>query len=251
VKLNKRAFAAASSLALVGGIAFGVMQTTANAVALPKHDATNDAVTCNDTIGSIKFSTHLHLGGTTPNTITLAVKSADCTDTTAGIYNKTTNPTGVSIKSVSDSGHLTSSTNDCLGLSGLSTSTSGSIPGTWAMNPATPALTNTHSTLTVTQTWGGTFNDGGVTSPSSDSDSWGAEYGFFSIGAAGSGNAIGSGQSNTSAPTVVGSFTGGDSGHKTTFDAATAQSEGDLATQCFSATGIAGITFSIGGFTLK
>jgi hypothetical protein len=251
VKLSKRALAAAGSLALVGGVGFGVFATSASAVAPPKHDATNDAVTCNDAIGSIKFSTALHLGGTTPNTITIAVKSADCTDTTAGIYNKTTNPTGVSLKSVADSGKLTSSTNDCLGLSGLSTSTSGSIPGTWAVNPGTPALTNTKSTLTVTQTWGGTFNDGGVTSPSSDSDSWGAEYGFFSIGTVASGNALGSGQSATTAPSVTGSFTGGDSGHKTSFDAATAQSEGDLATQCFSATGIKGITFSIGGFTLK
>ncbi len=89
------------------------------------------------------------------------------------------------------------------------------------------------------------------TSPSSDSDSWGGQYGFFSIGAAGSGNTIGSSQLNTTAPSVSGSFTGGDSGHKTTFDANTNQSSGELATLCFSLTGIKAITFGIGGFTLQ
>jgi hypothetical protein len=251
VKLSKRTLAIASSLALVGSVGFGVFETSANATALPKHDASNDSVTCGDTVGKIVFSTALHLGGTTPNTITLSAKSLDCTDTTAGVYNQTTNPTGVSLKSVSFSGKLTSSNNDCFGLQGLSTSTSGGVPGAWATNAGTPALLNTHSTLNVTQTWGGTFNDGGVTSPSSDSDSWGGTYGFFSIGAAGSGNAIGSGQSNTTAPSVTGSFTGGDSGHKSIFNASTSQSEGELGDLCFSTTGIKTITFGIGGTTLK
>jgi len=251
VRLSKRALAIAGSLALVGSVAVGAFETTAGAVALPKHDASNDKVTCNDTVGKIVFSTALHLGGTTPNTITLTAKSQDCTDTTAGIYNKTTNPTGVSLKSVAFSGKLTSSNNDCLGLQGLSTSTSGSVPGAWATNPSTPALLNTKSTLTVTQTWGGTFNDGGVTSPSSDSDSWGGTYGFFAIGSAASGNAVGSGQSFTTAPTVTGSFTGGNSGHTSTFNANTSQSEGELGTLCFSAAGIKTIAFGIGGVTLQ
>lgn len=251
MKISKRALAVASSLALVSSVAVAAFETSASAAGLPKHDASNDVVTCNDTVGKITFGTALHLGGTTPNTIKLAVKSADCTDTTAGVYNHTTNPTGVSLKSVADAGTLNSSNNDCLGLSGLSTSTSGNVVGTWATNPGTPALLNTKSTLAITQTWGGVFNDGGSTSPSSDSDSWGGTYGFFSIGALGSGNAIGSGQSNTTAPTVTGSFTGGDNGHKTTFDANTTQSEGELATLCFSVAGIKSITFGIGGFTLK
>jgi hypothetical protein len=247
---RKRALAIAGSLALVSSLAVGAFETSAGAV-LAKHNAANDSVTCNDVVGTIKFATALHLGGTTPNTITLSIKSGDCTDTTAGVYNKTTNPNGVSLKSVVFSGKLHSSTNDCLGLQGLSTGTTGSVPGTWATNAGTPALVNTHSTLSVTQTWGGTFGDGGVTSPASDSDSWGGQYGFFAIGASGSGNALGSGQSNTTAPTITGSFTGGDSGHKTTFDGSTSQSEGDLGTECFSTTGITSITFGIGGTTLK
>jgi len=250
VKISKRALAIASSLALVSSVAVAAFETSAGA-ALAKHDAANDVVTCGDTVGKIVFTTALHLGGTSPNTITLSVKSGDCTDTTSGIYNQTTNPTGVSLKSVADTGKLTSSNNDCLGLSGLSTSTSGNVIGAWATNTGTPALLNTHSTLAITQTWGGVFGDGGSTSPASDSDSWGGTYGFFSIGASGSGNALGSGQSNTTAPTVTGSFTGGDSGHKTIFNANTTQSEGELATLCFSATGIKTIAFGIGGFTLK
>jgi hypothetical protein len=250
VKISKRALAIASSLALVSSVAVAAFETSAGA-ALAKHDASNDVVTCGDTVGKIVFGTALHLGGTFANTVKITVKSQDCTDTTAGIYNKTTNPTGVSLKSVADSGTLNSSNNDCLGLQGLSTSTSGNVIGSWATNPGTPALLNTKSTLTVTQTWGGTFNDGGQTSPASDSDSWGGTYGFFSIGGATSGNVIGATQLNTSNPTVTGSFTGGDSGHKTIFNASTTQSTGELGTLCFSVAGIKSITFGIGGFTLK
>jgi len=251
VKISKRALAAVSSLTLVGGVAFGVFGTSGANAALAKHDASNDTVTCNDVVGKIVFTTALHLGGTSPNSIKITVKSGDCTSPSAGIYNKTTNPTGISIKSVTESGTLNSTTNDCLGLQGLSTGTTGSIPGTWAMNPGTPALVNSHSTLTVSQTWGGTFNDGGQTSPASDSDSWGGQYGFFSIGKAGSGNALGATQLNTTQPTVSGSFTGGDSGHLTRFAANTTQSSGELGTLCFSVAGIKTISFGIGGFTLQ
>jgi hypothetical protein len=250
VRISKRALAIASSLALVSSVAVAAFETSAGA-ALAKHDASNDKVTCNDTVGKIAFATALHLGGTFANTITIAIKSGDCTDTTAGIYNKTTNPGGVSLKSVADSGKLFSSNNDCLGLSGLSTSTSGNVIGTWATNTGTPALLNTKSTLTISQTWGGTFNDGGQTSPASDSDSWGGTYGFFAFGSATSGNTIGAAQSNTTAPSVAGSFTGGDSGHKSFFNAATSQSTGELGALCFSTAGIKSIIFGIGGFTLQ
>jgi len=250
VRISKRALAIASSLALVSSVAVAAFETSAGA-ALAKHDASNDKVTCNDTVGKIAFTTALHLGGTSANTVTIAIKSGDCTDTTAGIYNKTTNPTGVSLKSVADSGKLFSSNNDCLGLSGLSVSTSGNVIGTWATNTGTPALLNTKSTLTINQTWGGTFNDGGQTSPASDSDSWGGTYGFFAFGSATSGNTIGAAQSNTTAPSVAGSFTGGDSGHKSFFNAATSQSTGELGALCFSTAGIKSIVFGIGGFTLQ
>jgi len=251
VIISKRVLAAASSLALVGSVAIGFSQSGAGAAALPKHDAANDVATCNDILGGIKFSVPLHLGGTTPNNVSISVKSGDCTDVTAGLYDVSLNPGGVTLKAYSAKGVLASATNDCLGLQGLSTATSGTIAGKYTTVSGTPGLLNAASSLTVSQTWGGTFNDGGVTSPSSDSDSWGGQYGFFSIGAAGSGNALGSGQSNTSQPTVTGAFTGGDAGHKTTFNASTAASSGDLGTQCFSAAGIKGITFGIGGFTTK
>jgi len=249
VRLSKRALAIASSLALVSSVAAIALETTA-AGAVPNHNAANDTVQCNSTVGTIKFSTPLTIGGATPNTLTLSTKSGDCTDLTAGVYDPSTNPGGVSIQSVTFAGKLHTADSNCLGLSGLSSSTTGSIPGTWVTNPGTPALTNPKSTLKITQTWGGTFGDGGNTSPASDSDSWGGAYGFFSIGAAGSGNALGSGQSNTLAPTVSGSFTGGDHGHKTIFNATTSQSAAEIGIECFT-TGISALTFGIGGLTLK
>jgi hypothetical protein len=250
VIISKRVLAAASSLALVGSVAIGFSESGAGAAALPKHDAANDVATCNDIIGKIKFSVPLHLGGTTPNNITISAKSGDCIDVTAGLYDASLNPTGVTLKGYSGKGTLTSSTNDCIGLQGLGTQ-SGSLPGKYTTVTGTPGLLDATSTLNIAQSWGGTFNDGGVTSPSSDSDSWGGQYGFFAIGAAGSGNALGSGQSNTAQPSVTGAFTGGDSGHKSIFNTSTAQSAGDLGTQCFSAAGIKGITFGIGGFTTQ
>jgi hypothetical protein len=250
VKLGKRAVAIAGSLALASSLGAAAFATSA-AAATPKHDAANDTVTCNDVVGTIVFATALQLGGTTPNTDKVSIKSADCTDAPAGIYNATTNPTGVSLKAVVIGGTLASANNDCLGLQGLSTGTSGNLLGTWSTNRGTPALNNNKDTLTINQTWGGTFDDGGVTSPTSDTDSWGGQYGFLSIGASGSGNATGSGQSDTAAPTVVGPFSGNDSGHTSFFDASTSQSQADLAAACFSATGIKSITFGIGGFTLQ
>jgi len=237
-------------LVLVSSVGFAAFSTSAGAT-VPKHDAANDKVTCNDVVGTITFATALHLGGTTPNTDKVSIKSADCTDTTASLYNATTNPTGVSLKGVVIGGTLASANNDCLSLQGLSTGTSGNLLATWSTNRATPALTSNQDTLTINQTWGGTFNDGGVTSAASDTDSWGGQYGFFSIGASGSGNATGSGQSDTAAPTVVGPFSGNDSGHTSFFDATTSQSQNDLAAACFSATGIKSVTFGIGGFTLQ
>ncbi len=80
----------------------------------------------------------------------------------AGIYNPTTNPTGVSIKGVAETGKLTSATNDCLGRQGLGNN-AGSLVGAWSTNAGTPALVNTKSTLNITQSWGGTFGIGGFT----------------------------------------------------------------------------------------
>ncbi len=216
--------------------------TAAGAAAPAPIDVSNDHVTCNDVIGSIGFSTPLTLAGPTTgsNSITISIKSDDCTDTDNG---------SVSLKGSSAKGTLASNGgSSCVGLSGLSTSTSGSIPEKWTTNSGSPKITPTASTFNVNQTWGGTFNDGGNTSPASDSDSWGGVYGFFSVGSALSGIPKGSGQTYTTNPSVVGAFTGGDSGHASSFQGTLSESVGGLITACVK--GIKKLAFGIGGTTL-
>lgn len=265
MRIDRKMLAFASAVTLSVGLGAAVLAPAAHAAGPPPHDATNDSVTCNDLLGKIKFSVPLTLGGNTPNQITLTLKSDDCTDNTVGPYDPDTNPGGVSLKGVSSKGILNSTTNDCLGLQGLSTSTSGDVPMKWTTvakgadpdgpgplpAPVFPKLTNTASTIHITQTWGGTYNDGGSTSPAAASDSWGGQYGFFAFGTAASGLPHGSSQSFTSAPSVTGSFTGGNGGATSFFQGETTQTTGAIANECFSATGIKGITFGIGGFTLK
>jgi hypothetical protein len=238
LRIKTKLAAIAGTIAIAGGLA--AVATPAGAAPLPKVDASSHSVTCNDLIGKIKFGIPLHLGGTSANTVTVSVKSSDCVDNTAGAYDPTLNPTGVSLKGFSSKGVLNSSNNDCLGLSGLSTGTSGAIAGKFTTNPQTPGLVNATNTINVTQTYGGTFNDGGTTSPASDSDSWGGQYGLFQIGA--------DSFMPTTAPVVTGAYNNG-GGANLQFDGTTAQSQGTLATQCFSTAGIKGIQFGIGGFT--
>jgi len=237
LRIKRKLAAIAGTLVIAGSIA--AVASPAGA-ALPKVDASTHSVTCNDLIGKIKFATPLHLGGTTANQVTVSVKSLDCIDNTAGVYDATLNPTGVSLKGFSSKGILNSSNNDCLGLQGLSTGTNGAIAGKFSTNPGTPGLLNAANTINVTQTYGGTFNDGGTSSPASDSDSWGASYGLFQIGT--------SSFVPTTAPVVTGAYANG-GGANLQFDGTTAESSGTLATACFSATGIKGIQFGIGGFT--
>jgi hypothetical protein len=265
MNIRKRSLAIATTAALAGLSVIAV--PAAHAAGPAKHDASNDKVTCNDVMGKIKFGIPLTVGGTTPNTITLTIKSDDCTDTTAGIYDPVGNPTGVSIKSAAAKGVLNSTNNDCFGLQGLSTGTSGAITASWAMNSATPALlsaptatppVSNKTTLNITQEWGGTFNDGGSTSPASASDSWGGTYGFFAIGSSTSGLPIGTVNSGTppdhqhytTAPSITGAFTGGNGGATTMFQGVTQQSKGSLGVACLT-TGIKGIDFGLGGFTFQ
>jgi hypothetical protein len=213
------------------------------------HNVDNNSVTCNEAIGKVKFGIPLVLGGTQPNTVSISIKSTDCVDNTAGVYDATTNPSGNALKGMSSKGVLNSTNNDCLGLQGLSTGTTGPIELKWTTVAGTPKLNNAKSTFTVSQTWAGTFNDGGVTSDNLDSDHWGAQYGYFAVGGATSGRPLGTGESYTSNPSVSGAYRGpsGD-GHNTQFAGVTQQSIATAAAACFSG-GVKGITFAIGGLT--
>jgi hypothetical protein len=262
VRIRKKLFAVASTVALTAGLSV-VTALPAHAAGPPAHNAANDSVTCNDLLGKIKFSIPLRFAGTTANDVSLTIKSDDCVDTTAGLYDPDTNTGGVTLAGAIAKGIIHSDNNDCQGLQGLST-TAGSVPFKWKTvakgidpdgigplkAPIFPKLVDATSTLSISGTWGGSYGDGGDTSPTAATDSWGAQYGFFAIGAAASGLPVGSGQSYTPAPSVTGSFTGGDGGAKTTFQGVTTQTVGALANACFGTTGIKGIVFGIGGVTL-
>jgi hypothetical protein len=239
VKLRTKVLALASTLALVAGLA--AISATSAGAALPKVDVSNETVTCNDIIGKIKFSVPLFLGGTTPNQVSLTIKTGDCS-TSLGTYDASSNPGGVTIKSATTKGIIASSTNDCLGLSGLSSGFTvvDDINTSWSTVAGTPGLLQTKSTLTFTNSFGGVFG-GATPTRAADDISWGSEYGLFLIG-------TDAAHGSTAAPGVTGAFTGGTGGADTTFDGTTAQSSGDLATQCFGITGIKGIQFGIGAF---
>jgi hypothetical protein len=249
LRLNKKVLVVASSLALATSVTVG--SATSAWAAAPKIDVSTRSVTCNDILGKIKFAVPLTLGGTTANQITLSIKSGDCVDNDQGAFDcedltyvesgTCLNPDGVTLKNYAAKGILNSTTNDCLGLQGLSTGTTGSVTGKFATMPGTSKLLNATNTLSVSQTYGGTINDGGLTTPASDDLSWGAQYGFFHIGPADAPMPA------TTAPTVTGAYAN-DGGTSFDFSGTTAQSSGDLATACFT-TGIKGIQFGIGGFT--
>jgi hypothetical protein len=254
VRMRSKFLALTGSLAVVSAFAF---TPVASATAPVVVDVSNHSVTCNDIIGSIGFSTPLTLTGPTTgsNTITIKIKSDDCTDTTSTATCPSDCAHTISLKGSSAAGTLTSTNgSNCVGLSGLGTS-SGDVAMKWTTNAKSAdglntlaKITPTASTFHITQSWGGEYNDGGSTSPSSASDSWGGIYGFFAVGAAGSGMPKGSSQSYTTAPTVTGAFTGGDSGHKSTFQGALNQSIGGFITACGK--GLKKATFAIGGTTL-
>jgi hypothetical protein len=249
LKARKKFLAIVSTVALAAGISM-IAAPVAHAAPVPPTNNANDTVECNDIIGKIKFAVPLVLGGTTPNQVTISIKSTDCTSTGLGLYDIGTNPGGIAIKSMSAKGVLASANNDCLGLQGLSSGVSGDVTMKWSMKPQTPKVTNTSSTMTISESWGGEFNDGGVTSPATASGPWAHHNAWFAVGGTGSGRPLGSAESLTAAPAVTGGFTGGDGGATTLFMGASVESTGTLFNACLG-TGLKGMTFSVGYINLK
>jgi len=237
VKFRTSLLAAASAIALVVGFAVPAGAST------PPIDVTHDTITCNSIVGSLKFTPGLTLySGPTDTTPagSIVVKSVlgGCSPGAAAtivLSGASGTATGFPI---------TSSHSSCNGLSGLSTSTSGDLITKWKTASGQPKITPTASTLHITQTYGGQFNDGGTTTPASDSDSWGGVYGIFMIGT----NAA---HGSTTAPTGTGAFQGNNNGHTTTIDATTGQSVDYIALQCLLGLPIKALNFGIGGATLQ
>jgi len=235
VKIRTSLLAAASAIALVVGLA-------APAGAATTIDVTNDTITCNSIVGTLKFTPGLTLySGPTDTTPAgaIAVKTVigGCSTSAATIVLSGASSTAVGFP-------INSTHSSCNGLSGLSTGTSGDLITKWKTASGQPKITPPASTLHIAQTNGGNFNDGGVTTPASDSDSWGAVYGIFQIG-------HDAAHGNTTAPTGTGAFQGNNNGHTSTIDATTGQSYDQIALQCLLGIPVKALNFGIGGATLQ
>jgi hypothetical protein len=223
VTLGKKLAALASAATLLTGL--GVVATTAaRASAPPPINVTNDKVTCNSVVGTIKFATPLSNAGspTGSNQINIKVTLDGCTDTT-----------NANAKIGASKLKGTISTNNgtqCVGLFGPS-NVSASTTVKWKAQSGTPKLVMTGnvpaaSTVTINQTAGSTYN----------SDTWGATYGAFAVTAGHAG--------------VSGAFTGGNGGATSTFTATTGQDVGALGNAC-AGKGLKSLNFGIGGITLS
>jgi hypothetical protein len=231
----------------VAALASVAVPATASAVPPPPIDVSNHRVTCDSLVGTIKFATALVPGGTSANAITIKATLDGCDDMD-DVASDNTNT--VSIKASKLQGILSSTTNDCQGLVGLSTGTTGDTTIKWKTNPKQlgtglqyPKITDSftqptlgvghaESIISVTQTFGTTYTG-----------TWGASYGMFQIG-------TDAGHGSTSPPSVTGAFRGpGNTGAGTTFDGTTGESSAALALACF-AKGIKLIHFGIGAVHL-
>jgi len=234
VKIWKSVLALASATALVGvfaGTAGAAHPNTTTNVA-------NSTITCNSQVGTLGFVPSLTLFSgtvdtTPPGTVTVKATVTGCS----------TPASGVLIESGATAGVIHSAHSSCNGLTGLSTGTSGPLVTKWKAWPGhSNSITPTASTLNITQTNGAQFNGTGVGDPVGDKDTWGAQYGLFQVG-------TDAGHGGTSAPTVTGAFTGGDSGHTSTLDTATGQDVGGIALACLLTTGVKTLNIGIGGTT--
>lgn len=182
-------------------------------------DVSNDQITCNTVIGSIKIKPALTTSGSSPTIIQVKGTVDGCTDTTNN---------AVKILASGFKGVLNGSSNSCLTLLGPS-STTGSITVKWKADSSTP-IAQKSSTLNVTTLTGGTFSPGGAFAS--------ASYGQFQIT---SGTSI----------TAGGAFTGGDGGTTSTATLVTGEDVGSLATACASSKGLKALVLGIGTLTLK
>jgi hypothetical protein len=250
LSIKKRLLAGATSLALAVGVASAA--TSASAVAPPPVDVSNNSVYCDSLVGGIKFSVALTLGGTSPNTISIKATVSGCVDQTAGLFDSDTNPDGVSLAPSKMSAVISSATNDCLGLQGLSEDNTGdaviqwkgntkdllgnSIPKIISDDPSGKAI----STVAVGQTYGGTYVPEGFDSTDNEPVAWDAGhsgYGMFQIGADDS-------HHNTEATSVAGAYSlnGGANGY---FDGTTGESQSSIGGACFGK-GVKKIAFGNG-----
>jgi len=219
VKIRTSLLAAASALALVAGLAAPAGAATAT-------DVTNDTIDCHSIVGTIKFTPTLTNGGTTAGNAAVKAVTTDCTTT----GNSNTGPGATTIVSGTAAGIIHTATNDCSGLLGLSTGSSGDLITKWKTLTGAPKITPAASTLSVTQTNGTSYS----------SDTWNGTYGEFQIGAA----------YGTTVPTVSGAFQGPINNHKAATDATTGQSVASSTIQCLLLGGIKILNFGIGGSAL-
>jgi hypothetical protein len=267
LRIKKRLSAVACAVVLAGGLAVASAPSADASNHAVKTDVTNRSVTCNDIVGKLSFTVPLTLVNTIQSNIpvTMTMKSTDCVDNDFGVYScadntgiqsgTCTNPDGATLKQWAGKGYLTAATNSCTALAGLSPTT-GHFQGKFSTVAGTRGITGTDPdgagallagwTKIALQNngnmYGGVWADGGVSTRTSDSNGWGASYGFFRLGPAEAPIPA------TVAPVVTGAYSD-DGGASFEMDTTTALSIGSLLAACTSSVGLKSAPLGIGGFT--
>ena len=230
IRIRKhRVLAAFGAAAMLGGLV-GATATTVGAAGPPPTNVTNDSIQCDQITGKITFAPPLQDGGTAPATAQVKLKVSDCTDDAV--------PTGV-VGGATVIGTLALASNDCANLFTGLQSWTGTLTANWKAAPGVK-LTTKQSTIALSQVNGAVFGSG---VPTGDNTTWTGEYGLVQIG-------TDPNQGATTAPSVVGNFTGGDGGVGSTFDLATNETNTNLQTACGSTSGLKQLTAGIGSLSL-
>jgi hypothetical protein len=221
MRFKTRVLAAASTVAMAGGLVAG-MAGMASATAPPPVNVANNTVTCDSVTGSVKFSPSLSMTGstTTPTTISFNTKIGGCVTNNAGVT--------FAAGQYSTKGIVNLTGNNCTALLGADAVTTGTpLTTVWKVAPGTAKLLQASSAFSMSSIVGGIFSPGG---------SWGASgYGDFQ---------------STSGMSVNGAFTGGDSGHSSHLEMTTGQSIATLLGACTATSGLKQFTIGFGNLTL-
>ncbi|HLN17547.1 MAG TPA: hypothetical protein VK277_12455 [Acidimicrobiales bacterium] len=201
-------------IAAAVAIPLGIVVATsgvASAGGSPPVNVTGSTVSCSTVTGTLKFSPPLTGTGTSPETVSIAIKYSGCT----------TNAPGVSLAGGSEKGTFSTPANSCTGLETPTIITTAEV-SKWKIVKGTPKITPTQTALTPGEVEPGTVTVGGNL------------YGDFVIGAVGA----------SPGPSIPGSgtqsaFSGGDLGASSMATLITTTKAADLGTECTSPKGIA------------
>lgn len=183
----------------------------------PKVDVSNDSITCNTVIASVKIAPPLSNSGSSSTATNIIVKGTVNGCTVSG-------PNAATITSGSFGGKLAGTGNTCTGLLGTAP-TPGTLTFKWKADASTPLL-QTSTVVNVASTTGGTHSE--------NLDGGSQTYGDFIVNSTG----------------VTGAFTGGDNGASSHNESVTSQDIGALLAGCGAPAGLKSINIGMGTFTI-